>query len=178
MQQKEGMPFRETVISSKGGPLWTYWGSTKKSARFCTCVKVIPDMYTNWEKNSLKVALLRRTQVSWLTKNLMWASSVHLQSRKQMVSWIPSEEQWSAGTGKWLSPSTLPLWGLIWSTVSRSGSPRTGKMWSCWRGSRWGPWRWSKCCSTTPMKIGWRNWAFSTWEREGCWETSLWPSSI
>ena len=27
-------------------------------------IKVIPDMYTDWEKNSLKAALLRRTWMS------------------------------------------------------------------------------------------------------------------
>ena len=38
---------------------------------FCTWVKVIPGMYTKQEKESLRVALLRRTQVSWLIKNKM-----------------------------------------------------------------------------------------------------------
>ena len=37
----------------------------KQSAMFCTCVGVIPGMYTDWEKKSLRVALLRRTWGSW-----------------------------------------------------------------------------------------------------------------
>ena len=58
-----------------------------------------------------------------------------LQLGKQMVSWASSKEGWSAGTVRWLSLSTLPLWGPIWSTVSRSGAPNKRKMWSCYRGS-------------------------------------------
>lgn len=43
--------------------------------RFCTLVRVvIPDMLFK-EKNSLRIALLRRTYESWQMKNLMWASS-------------------------------------------------------------------------------------------------------
>ena len=50
-----------------------------------------------------------------------------LQLRKQMVYRAPSEKGWSAGTGRWLSLSTLLLWGPIWSTVSRSGASSTRK---------------------------------------------------
>jgi len=36
---------------------------------------------------------------------------------------IPSEEGWPARTGRWLFLSIMPLWGPIWSTVSKSGVP-------------------------------------------------------
>lgn len=55
------MSSRGALINLKDGALWTLWGSTKQSARFCALVEVIPDMYTNWEKNFLRVALLKRT---------------------------------------------------------------------------------------------------------------------
>ena len=39
------------------------------------CGGAIPDVYTDWEKNSLRTALWRRTWGSWWT----WASSVEVQ---------------------------------------------------------------------------------------------------
>jgi len=65
------------------------------------------------------------------------SESIHL----PMVSWAPSWEGWPVGTGRWLSLSTLPSWGPVWSAASRSGAPSTRKTGSCWRGSRGGPQR-------------------------------------
>jgi len=75
---------------------YTEWPETEE---------VISDMYTNWEKNLLRVALLRKTYDFWWMKNLTWASSVCLQP---MVSWVPSEEVSPAGRGRGFLPSTLP----------------------------------------------------------------------
>ena len=41
-------------------------------------------------------------------KNLTWASSVHLQPSRLMVSWAASKQGSLARWGKWLSPSTPP----------------------------------------------------------------------
>jgi len=49
-----------------------------------------------------------------------------MQPKRPMVSWVE-------GRRRWLSPSSLPLWCLIWSTASRSGAPNTKKTWSYWR---------------------------------------------
>ena len=95
-----------------------------------------------------------------------------------MVSWVPSEKGWPSGSGRWLSLSTLPSWGSTWSTTFRSGASNARKMWSCWRGSRRGPWGWLEGWSSSPKKRGWGNWACSAWRREGCKETSLHPSII
>ena len=55
----------------------------------------------------------------------------------------------------------VPLYSVLvrthLSTVSRSGVPSRRKMWSCWRGSRGGPWRWSEVWSTSSMKTGWES---------------------
>jgi len=67
--------------------------------------------------------------------------------------------------GKGLSPSALPLWGPICSTVSRPGPPSTGKMCSWWRGSRGWPQGWSEGWSTSLIKKGWGSWACSAWKR-------------
>jgi len=32
---------------------------------FCTCSEVVPDTHTDWEENSLRVTLQRRTWESW-----------------------------------------------------------------------------------------------------------------
>ena len=93
-------------------------------------------------------------------------------------SWSPSGERWPAGRGRWLSLSTLSSCGPFWSIASRSGAPSTRrKMWSCWRGSRGGPQRWSEGRSTSPLKTSWGSWACSSWRREGWGVTSLQPSN-
>jgi len=58
------------------------WDSYIHSARSCTRVKAIPDMNTDWEKNSLREAPRRRIWGYWWMKSWMWASSVHLQPRR------------------------------------------------------------------------------------------------
>ena len=46
-----------------------------------------------------------------------------MQHRRPTISWAASEEGRSAGSGRGLSPSALPSFGPIWSTVSRSDAP-------------------------------------------------------
>jgi len=65
-----------------------------------------------------------------------WISSVPLQSRKPTVCKATSKERWPAGRGRWLSLSTLPLWGPIRSTASRPGASSTATMQRCWSESR------------------------------------------
>jgi len=42
------------------------------------------------------------------------------------------QHPWTAGRGRLLSPSALPLWGPIWSTMYEPGAPSTRRMKSCW----------------------------------------------
>jgi len=42
----------------------------RPSARYCTWVGVIPDMFTGWKKNSLRAALERMTCRSWVDEKL------------------------------------------------------------------------------------------------------------
>jgi len=73
----------------------------------------------------------------------------------------------AAGWGRWLSLSTLPLWGLTCSILSRPWAHRSTKMQKCWSGSRGGPQRWSEGWSTSPMTKGWGDWTCSLWIIEG-----------
>ena len=125
-----------------------------------------PGIYTDWKEQSLRVALQRRTWGSWWMKNLTRASSVLLQVRKQMVSWAPSWEGWQAGTGRWLSLSILPLWGPIWSTVSRSRAPQYKKDRAVGEGPEEGHKDNQGGWSTSPMKTGWGSWACSVRGRD------------
>lgn len=88
-------------------------------------------------------------------------SRLLLQPRRPTEPWTESEEGWLALPWMWLSPSTLHLWGPIWTTVFKLGNPSTERWihihlcWSFWSRSRGGPWRWSKRWSTSSMKKGW-----------------------
>jgi len=86
---------------------------TKQSTNKAQCeagtwIEVIPDMFANGG-NSLRAALLRRAQWSWLMKNLTWVRGVYLQTRRPMVSSVPSEEGCPEDWGRWLLPSILCL---------------------------------------------------------------------
>jgi len=140
-------------------------------------IRAIPDINTDWQNNSFRAALHRRTWGSWWMKIWIQSSSVHLQPGRPTVSWAASKDNCPAGKGKWLSPTTLPLWGPIWSKASKPGAPSTGRMQSCWNGSRGGPWRWPEDWSTCPVKKGWGDGACLAWRREVSKETLLWPCS-
>jgi len=72
-----------------------------------------------------------------------------------------------AGREKGLSPSALPFWGLIWSTMSEPGAPSSRRMWSWWsRYSRGGPWRWSREWNTSLMKKSWGRWVVQSGEKK------------
>jgi len=53
-------------------------------------------MYIDWEKNSLRAVLGRRTWRSWWIKSLTGASSVCLQLESPTVSWAATKEEWPA----------------------------------------------------------------------------------
>jgi len=56
-------------------------------------------------------------------------------------------------------------------------APSTRRTWSCWRGSRGRPQRWSECWSNSPTRKDWESWGCSACRREGCGETLQQPSS-
>ena len=59
-----------------------------------------------------------------------WAISVCLHPRRPAASQDSSKDEWLAGRGRWLFPSTLLLWGPTWSTESRFGAPAQDGCWS------------------------------------------------
>jgi len=97
------------------------------------------------------------SEACW-TNNWAWASSEHPQPRRPAVSWAASKEGWPAGRWTGLSPSSLPLWGPIWNTVTKPGAPNTGKMQSCCRGFRRG-YAWSAVSSSGLLdtRESWKN---------------------
>jgi len=84
-----------------------------------------PTYLTEWGKISFIAALWRRTWESWQTRSWTWASSVRLQPGRPTITWAALKEEWPAGRGRWLSPSTRLLWGPIWRTASRPGASST-----------------------------------------------------
>ena len=97
-----------------------------------------------------------------------WASSVPWLPRRPMAFWGALGGVWPAGRGRFSFPSTVPWWGLIWSTVCSSGLPSSRKMRSYWRESSGGLRGWWGDWSISPTRRGWGNWACSAWRREGC----------
>jgi len=79
------------MTSLRSGFVWTQWGSTRSSARCCTSIRAIPDV---WENNTLRAALKSRTQ----TKSWTWASNVLLQTRRPTVA-SASKEGWQQAEG-------------------------------------------------------------------------------
>ena len=71
----------------RGGPVQTWWSSTRPSARSCTWVGAIPSPNRGWIENGLRAALRRRTWGCWLARSSMWPSNVHWQPRRPTVSW-------------------------------------------------------------------------------------------
>ena len=114
--------------------------------------------------HSLRAALPGRTWESWWMKSWSWASSMYLEPRRPSVSWDTSKKGWPARRGRWLSLSTLPSWGLIWSTMSRPGVPIT-QNWGSWIRFTGGPTKISVGWSTSFVKKGWGSWASSAWKR-------------
>jgi len=77
----------------------------------------------------------RGTQSRPMEKDL-WVLMHEKQPARSTVTFSTSREMRWAERGRWLYPSTLPSWGLIWSNVSRPGALNTRRMQSCWRESR------------------------------------------
>ena len=102
--------------------------------KFCAWVTAIPNICTDWKKNSLRTARGRRTWMFSWTESWTWASGTHLQPRKPTMSWVVSRERGPAGRGRCLLPSTLPLWGPIQSIAYRSGAPAQGSHGAAWVG--------------------------------------------
>ena len=109
-----------------------------------------------------------------MDKKLDMSQQYVLAARRPTIFRAASKGWWPVEQGCWFSPSTLPMWGPIWSTVSGPGAPNTRNMWGSWRGSRGGPQRWPEGSSTTPMKTDQWIWACSAWRRES---SNMWPSS-
>ena len=69
----------------------------------------IPDILIDWENNSLRAALRRRTwgigKKSWT-----WASSVLLPPRTPTVSWAASTQGWQQGEGGDCPSLFCPCW--------------------------------------------------------------------
>ena len=133
-------------------------------------------MRRDWENNSLRAGLQRRT----------WAAGGWKAGHEPAVcacspdgQLYPDLHQQRGGSwaGRGLLPSALPSWGSIRSTASRPGAPSTGRMWSSWSRPRGWSQRWLEGWSTSPIEKGWGKWACSVWRRESSGETSLWPSS-
>jgi len=72
----------------------------------------------------------------WWMKSWTRAINVHSQPRTSTVSWASSPAAQPAGWGRWFCPSSPLWWDPTWSPVSISGDPSTGKIWTCWSGSR------------------------------------------
>ena len=129
------------------------------------------------EKNSLRIALLRRTYESWQMKYLTWArSTCNLEGL-----WNPGLHQersgWQGERGKC---SSLPFSNEAPSGILHPdlGPATQERCWALGENFEGDPWRSSEGWNISPMKTSWRSWACSAWSREGCGETSLWPSSI
>ena len=119
-------------------------------------VRSVPEMCTDWGKNSLRVALQRRTWDSCSMKSLTQINSVHLQAGKPTASWSASKERWLVGRGRRLSPSILPIWSPIRNTASRPGAFNTRKTWDYWSEFRRGSQRWSEGWSSHSRQAGTR----------------------
>jgi len=72
---------------------------------------------------------------------------------------------WPIDQGMWSSPSTLARWHYIWSPMSSSGDPSSGKARNFWRESGRGLQRWRVAWSISHMRKGWESWDCSSWER-------------
>ena len=126
-QLKEEMPSRGTWTSLKSMPTWTERGSTRPSISCCSLVRqsqmcVQTGRRTDWEQFCSVLGVLVYEKL-------------YLQPTRPTVSWIASKERWPVGQGRWLSPSTLSLWGAIGSAMSKPGDPST-RIQNCWSGSR------------------------------------------
>lgn len=120
----------------------TSWWSTRSSERSCTWVRAISNTNTGWARDGLRTALRKSIWGCRLMKSLMWASSVSLPPRKPTMPWAASKEVQLMGQSRWLSPSTLYLWDLTWSTWVFNSWVSSTRTWSCRSGSRGGPWEW------------------------------------
>ena len=116
--------FSTYIIPSRG----TWWSSTRASGGSCTWEGTTPLTSTGSGLTCCRAALWRGTWVSWWTTSWPWASSVPWLPRRPTVSWGALSRVWPAGQGRFPSASTLPWWDPIWSTLSSSGLPSSGKM--------------------------------------------------
>ena len=90
MHQKDRMPSRGTWTSSRSGPVWTSWGSTRPRARSCMWVRVIPNTSTGCGMKGLRTALPRKAWGYWWMKSWIWVTNVRSQPRRPTVSWVAS----------------------------------------------------------------------------------------
>jgi len=81
-----------------------------------------------------------------------WHPRVKKKIKKKLIA---LRKAWQAGQGRWSFPSTLPWWGLTWSTVSSSGLLSTKKTEISWKESSGGPQRWWRAWRTSLKRKGW-----------------------
>ena len=152
------MIFRGTWTSSRSRPVWTFLGSTRPRAVSCTWGRATPAINRCWGMKELRAALARKTWEYWWMKIWTWANNDRSQPRKQITSWAASKETWPAGQDRWFCCSLLLWWDPTWSPVSSTGALSTGKMWSCWSGSRGGPQTLSEGWHTSRTRKGRKSW--------------------
>ena len=113
---------------------------------------------------SREAALQKKTCGSLWTPS--WTNNVPLWQRQPAVSWGTLEEALPGGWGRWSFLCSLHWWGHTWSTVSSLGLPSTSEIWSYWRESSKGPWRWLRDWSISPMRKGRESSDCAAWKRE------------
>ena len=153
---KDMIPSRGTWTSSRSGPLWTTWGSTRPSARSCTWVGATPAV--NWEQSGREV--LGGTG-GWKAEHELTEGKpyhgLHPQQCGQQVEGENSAPLLCSG-------ETPP--GLL-----RTALEPSDLFWTCWSRSRGGPQKWSEGWNTSPVGKGWESWGCSAWRGEGSRDT-------
>ena len=98
-------------------------------------VKIIPDMYTNWEKNLFESSPVDKDLEVLFDEKLNMSQQCVLAAQKNngILGSIRREAASRARKVVILLYSALMRPPIQQSTASRSGAPSTGNMWSFWR---------------------------------------------
>ena len=154
------------------------WRSRFCSFKYSFCWSPLQKTHQLWWVRGFCVESLICTEESSALRACTWRRSgnvLHLKPslpRRPMASSGALRGGWAAGQGRFSSPSALPWWGPICTTVSSAGLPSSRKMRSYWRESSRGLQGWRGDWSIPPTRKGWGSWACLAWRREG-WEGTL-----